>query len=222
MIDISNYEVLGFDHAICGMRNPMNSWEKSDSYFGFYYEHPDDPQPEYRQEVGTSDLKLMKKLCKAGTDHRKFMRMIVVYADITAPMYWWKEFDTYKVGTVRNSCSTMHKITAKAFEESDFSFEEVTDTSGDFAGLTIRQITVNLLENYRQEYLRTQSKRIWKVLIQLLPSSYNTKATVMLNYEVLANMYYGRKDHKLDEWHKFCDWALTLPYFKQIIGIEEE
>ena len=228
MIDISKYEVAGFEHAIRGMRNPMNSWDKSDSYFGFYYEHPDDPEPEYRQEVGPSDLKLMKKLCKAGTDERKFMRMIVVYADITAPMYWWKEFDTYKVGTVRNSCSTMHKITSKRFSYEDFSTDQLMVSGTE----NLMETVVNLNElryayvNYddwnNDGYPKPSKKDIWYNIIQLLPSSYNTKSTVMLNYEVLANMYFVRKNHKLDEWHKFCDWALTLPYFKQIIGIEEE
>ena len=236
MIDISNYEVVGFEHAIRGMRNPMNSWEKSDSYFGFYYEHPDDPEPEYRQEVGTSDLKLMKKLCKAGTDHRKFMRMIVVYADITAPMYWWKEFDTYKVGTVANSCSTMHKIHEREFTVDDFSCEHLLDgmfvqkddewvdqyENPWFDSNDILQLTIKVLNYHRVKYLETEDKKYWWQMIQLLPSSYNQKRTVMLNYEVLANMYFGRKDHKLDEWHEFCDWALTLPYFKQIIGVEEE
>ena len=233
MIDISKYEVAGFDHAICGMRNPMNSWEKSDSYFGFYYEHPDDPQPEYRQEVGSSDLKLMKKLCKAGTDHRKFMRMIAVYVDITAPLYWWKEFDTYKVGTVANSCSTMHKIHEREFTVDDFSCEHLTcKTDGlwvnadgnDFmcSAYDFCQITCDVLNFYRNAFLTTKDKMFWWQIIQLLPSSYNQKRTVMLNYEVLANMYFGRKDHKLDEWHEFCDWALGLPYFKQIIGIEGE
>lgn len=232
MINISNYEVLGFDHAIRGMRNPMNSWEKSDSYFGFYYEHPDDPQPEYRQEVGSSDLKLMKKLCKAGTDHRKFMRMIVVYADITAPMYWWKEFDTYKVGTVANSCSTMHKIHAKEFTIDDFSHGHLIVENGvnyiDMVGWLQKQIDV--LNQWRLTYLDVDKspisaeaqKRYWWQMIQLLPSSYNQKRTIMLNYEVLAGIYEHRKNHKLDEWHEFCDWALGLPYFKQIIGIEEE
>ena len=243
MIDISKYEVAGFEHAIRGMRNPMNSWDKSDSYFGFYYEHPDDPEPEYRQEVGPSDLKLMKKLCKAGTDERKFMRMIVVYADITAPMYWWKEFDTYKVGTVANSCSTMHKIQDKEFTLDDFSHEHLISRDEGWDDFTcsmengevvlhncspmdILQLTCNMLNFYRNLYLKESHpddvKADWWQMIQLLPSSYNQKRTVMLNYEVLANMYFGRKDHKLDEWHKFCDWALTLPYFKQIIGVEEE
>ena len=177
----------------------------------------------------------MQKLCKAGTDHRKFMRMIVVYADITAPMYWWKEFDTYKVGTVRNSCSTMHKITAKEFDISDFSTDHLQPgfhLNADFdivpphSPIAQLQDIIDNLNYWREEYLWNKKKNneiklSWWQIIQLLPSSYNTKATVMLNYEVLANMYFARKNHKLDEWHKFCDWALTLPYFKQIIGVDE-
>ena len=229
MIDISKYEVAGFEHAIRGMRNPMNSWDKSDSYFGFYYEHPDDPEPEYRQEVGPSDLKLMKKLCKAGTDHGKFMRMIAVYVDITAPLYWWKEFDTYKVGTVANSCSTMHKIHDKEFTLEDFSHEHLTgETNGLWINADSRafmcsaydfcQITCDVLNFYRKRYLETKDRKYWWQMIQLLPSSYNQKRTIMLNYEVLTNIYESRKGHKLDEWRIFCEWIEDLPYSNIIIG----
>lgn len=244
MINISNYEVVGFEHAIRGMRNPMNSWDKSDSEYNCPFGKPVCIGCGDNFCIGENDLALMKKLCKAGTDHRKFMRMIVVYADITAPMYWWKEFDTYKVGTVRNSCSTMHKITAKEFDISDFSTDHLQPgfhLNGNHniipphSPIAQLQDIIDNLNYWRAEYLeyeekltldmdrdrmlklQAEKKKAWWQLIQLLPSSYNTKATVMLNYEVLANMYYGRKNHKLDEWHKFCDWALMLPYFKQII-----
>ena len=179
---------------------------------------------------------LMIKLVKGGPVHAKFRRMIAVYVDITAPLYWWKEFDTYKVGTVANSCSTMHKIHEREFTVDDFSCEHLLDgmfvqkddewvdqyENPWFDSNDILQLTIKVLNYHRVKYLETEDKKYWWQMIQLLPSSYNTRATVMLNYEVLANMYFGRKDHKLDEWHEFCDWALGLPYFKQIIGIEEE
>ena len=230
MIKIENTQVFGWEAAIRGMRAPMNSWAKSDSSwvaddnFNESTKHYN-----YRYLIGTNDLGLMKRLRKAGTDHRKFMRMLVVYADITAPLYWWKEFDTYKVGTVANSCSTMHTIHKKKFTLDDFSHEHIdlpqsTDVLRD---------AINTLNYYRDLYLnggevytrirqecivKPKDKHIWWQMIQLLPSSYNQKRTVMLNYEVLANMYKSRKDHKLDEWHEFCDWIETLPYSELIIG----
>ena len=217
MIKIENFEVVGWEHAIMGMRNPMNSWDKSDSKL--YSVAYDDGV-----YVGTNDLDLMKRLVKAGTDHRKFMRMIVVYADITAPLYWWKEFDTYKVGTVRNSCSTMHKITAKEFTIDDFSHEHLI-----VASLNSLKRTIDDLNACRDGYLNEDisnypewKKEIWWQLIQLLPSSYNQRSTVMLNYEVLANMYHSRKNHKLDEWHTFCSWVETLPYSELITGEGEQ
>lgn len=167
--------------------------------------------------VGANDLNLMKKLSAAGTDHSKFMRMINVTCDIIAPLYWWKEFDTYKVGTVANSCSTMHKIHEKEFTLDDFSLECVTEIFGEHPNLTIAEGVVNLCENYRTEYLRTNDKRVWKALIQLLPSSYNQRRTVQLNYAVLKNMYHARKNHKLDEWIKFCDWIEQLPYADELL-----
>lgn len=170
----------------------------------------------------------MKKLSKAGTDHRKFMRMITVYCDILAPLYWWKEFDTYKVGTVANSCSTMHKIQAKEFILGDFSYEHILDDPSHFinkqgyeySALTLFNDVIKALNTYREMYLATKDKKYWWQMIQLLPSSYNQKRTVMLNYEVLVNIYKSRKNHKLDEWHEFCDWVKTLPYSEIITGDE--
>lgn len=205
MIKFENTEVMGWEAAIRGMRNPMNSWEKSDSrpsgacnYFTL--------NPEWR--IGSNDLDLMKRLRNAGTDHRKFMRMITVYVDITAPLYWWKEFDTYKVGTVANSCSTMHKIADKEFTKDDFSCEHLITPA--FYKL---KLIINSLNEYREMYIHfdemgqavknafnNDKKNVWRQMIQLLPSSYNQKRTVMLNYEVLANIYKSRKNHKLDEW----------------------
>ena len=219
MLKIENFEVLGWEHAIRGMRNPMNSWEKSDSNFF------DDSEGHVCNicqgrgsmsfiEMGPNDLDLMKRLRNAGTDHRKFMRMITVYLDITAPLYWWKEFDTYKVGTVANSCSTMHKIHAKEFTLEDFSCEKLYDPLGD-----LRPI-VDRLNVYRERYLKTKDKNDWWQMIQLLPTSYNQKRTVMLNYEVLANIYKSRRHHRLDEWHTLCDWISELPYSELITGEE--
>ena len=236
MLKIENVEVMGWEHAIRGMRNPMNSWEKSDSDWDFdCIEDPDNfytykTKDEY--EIGPNDLDLMRRLRNAGTDHRKFMRMITVYLDITAPLYWWKEFSTYKVGTVANSCSTMHKIHAKEFEIDDFSHEHLNCRS-----ISDLQHTIDRLNRTRGIYLyggfdydendnwvqfEPKSKYIWWQMIQLLPSSYNQKRTVMLNYEVLANMYKSRKDHKLDEWHEFCNWIEELPYSELITGEKEE
>ena len=245
MIKFEHTEVVGWEHVIRGMRNPMNSWEKSDSWFldnqdGLYNiigdlndSVPDHIENEY---IGPNDLDLMKRLRNAGTDHRKFMRMITVYVDITAPLYWWKEFDTYKVGTVANSCSTMHKIAAKRFERDDFSHEHLMD-----GGNYILNSTIDMLNEYRAQYLDSKDKRYWWQMIQLLPSSYNQKRTVMLNYEVLANIYKSRQNHRLDEWceheemvyknymddveresiegqFSFCDWIESLPYSELITG----
>ena len=277
MLKLENTEVLGWEHAIRGMRNPMNSWEKSDS--GYCHRdflrdcktcvHGPSLNDCWRKgyDIGPNDLDLMKRLRNAGTDHRKFMRMIAVYVDITAPLYWWKEFDTYKVGTVANSCSTMHKIAAKEFESSDFSHDHLI-----YPSYQHLQETIDLLNHYRWIYTKyddlkngvfpvshevgdvienMSKKDIWWQMIQLLPSSYNQKRTVMLNYEVLANIYKSRRNHKLDEWceHKnidietlkryyngnyklrdekslcdigFCDWIKTLPYSELITGKENE
>ena len=216
MLKIEHTEVLGWEHAIRGMRNPMNSWEKSDSWYTTDDGTPDHPNV----HIGLNDLDLMKRLRNAGTDHRKFMRMIAVYVDITAPLYWWKEFDTYKVGTVANSCSTMHKITAKEFALEDFSHEHLI-----VAGLNSLKRTIDDLNSAREGYLDERIKQnpewrkeVWWQMIQLLPSSYNQRRTMMLNYEVLANIYKSRRNHKLDEWHTFCDWIEGLPYSELITG----
>lgn len=240
MIKIENTIVYGFEAAIRGMRNPLNSWEKSDSFqcdgIGCYFE--DCPQYGYPVEwrgeggcstegeyiVGKNDLALMNKLVAAGSDHSKFMRMINVTCDITAPMYWWKEADTYKVGTVRNSCSTMHTITTKAFTFDDFSHEHLTDD-----GLCVLENIIEALNDARDAYFEYDMSSetlqagltkeiIWWQIIQLLPSSYNQRATVQLNYAVLRNMYHSRKNHPLDEWHDFCHWTESLPYSKLITG----
>lgn len=224
MIKIENVDVYGWEAAIRGMRSPMNSWDKSDSCLW---------ESSNLFKVGENDLKLMKSLVKAGTDHRKFMRMINVTVDITAPLYWWKEFDTYKVGTVANSCSTMHKIHAKEFAVDDFSHEHLDDTEinaeYDLDGMgaticingtsayTVLVDTVAVLNAYRKLFLETNDKKYWWQMIQLLPSSYNQRRTVQLNYEVLTNMYHARKVHKLDEWVEFCKWIETLPYFKELV-----
>lgn len=233
MLKISNFEVLGWEHAIRSMRNPMNSWEKSDSGYECIDYSPSEDRDIYGYAIGPNDLDLMKRLRNAGTDHRKFMRMITVYVDLTAPLYWWKEFDTYKVGTVANSCSTMHNIAAKEFTLEDFSHEHMLDVEreaiefnnapGDYwNSIAVLDITVRVLNMYRQRYLETKDEKYWWQMIQLLPSSYNQKRTVMLNYEVLANIYKSRRNHKLDEWHTFCDWIEELPYSEIITGYEEE
>lgn len=222
MLKIENWEVLGLEHAIRGMRNPMNSWEKSDSGWEPQFDTVQGPvSGEF--VIGPNDYTLMKNLCNAGTDHRKFMRMITVYLDITAPLYWWKEFDTYKVGTVANSCSTMHKIHAKEFTLEDFSCEHLTAESITF-GL---EPIIDILNKNRELYLQwknidEEKKTLWWQMIQLLPTSYNQKRTVMLNYEVLANIYKSRRNHKLDEWHTLCDWIEELPYSELITGKEYE
>lgn len=266
MLKIENTEVLGWEHAIRGMRNPMNSWEKSDS--GYCHRDflrdcrtcihgPLEKCWRKGYDIGPQDYALMTRLRNAGADHRKFMRMISVYMDITAPLYWWKEFDTYKVGTVANSCSTMHKIAEKEFTLEDFSCEHLfgpddmlewderkdiakdnalaaVNVDGDWCYFTPKgyiQMTCNILNHYRQKYLEAQKKpmkeevkrtglvkQYWWQMIQLLPSSYNQQRTVMLNYEVLANIYKSRRNHKLDEWHTLCDWIEGLPYSELIIG----
>ena len=237
MLKIENTDVVGWEAAIRGMRNPMNSWEKSDSKWysiGIPTSNPaaiNDKCLSQKYCLGDNDLDLMTRLRNAGTDHRKFMRMIAVYADITAPLYWWKEFDTYKVGTVANSCSTMHKIHDKEFYEEDFSFERLEsgyeEYKGDDAMHTAycsMQNVISALNRLRYMYKISKNKKYWYAMIQLLPSSYNQKRTVMLNYEVLANMYKSRKNHKLDEWHVLCDWIESLPYSELITGqsIEEK
>ncbi len=201
MLTVKNMKIAGLDVAIRGMRNPMNSWDKSDSMFDYYMVH-----------LGNADLKLMKNLFKAGTDHSKFMRMVSVWCDITAPLYFWKEYDTYKMGTVANSCSTMHKIHSKPFEMSDFSVDHCTE-----AALDMMQKNIDFLETIRQEFVETKDKNLWYSMIQLLPESYNQMRTCTFNYENLAGMYYSRRNHKLAEWHTFCDWALELPYFKELL-----
>lgn len=241
MIKFENTEVLGWEHAIRGMRNPMNSWEKSDSGWDEIYHSTVDKDKflmvqddgEYEYYLGPNDQDLMKRLRNAGTDHRKFMRMITVYVDLTAPLYWWKEFDTYKVGTVANSCSTMHKIAAKEFTLKDFSCEHLNDDcvacdvvfgdhSDDLTSLDILKYTIEGLNYWRRRYLATKNKDDWWQMIQLLPSSYNQRRTVMLNYEVLANIYKSRKDHKLDEWRELCEWIEGQPYSELITGKREE
>lgn len=221
MIKIENVEVVGWEHAIRGMRNPMNSWDKSDSYSTFIEDEQTMQTAKFEHFVGDNDYELMERLAEAGSDHRKFMRMIVVYADITAPLYWWKEYDTYKVGTVANSCSTMHKIHDKEFTFDDFSHEHLLDVN-----LDVLNSIINGLNNMRYNYINFETlntpchvakKDYWWQMIQLLPSSYNQKRTVMLNYEVLKNMYHSRRNHKLDEWHTFCDFIEQLPYAKELI-----
>lgn len=236
MLKIENTEVIGWEAAIRGMRNPMNSWDKSDSRFSLLDDCGDCTHCNLRfdecqeQQIGPNDLDLMTRLRNAGTDHRKFMRMITVYLDITAPLYWWKEFDTYKVGTVANSCSTMHKIHEKEFTLEDFSCEHLyaedeidgmyysTTAEEEFTSTDVLKVVIESLNNYRKMYLATKDKKEWWQMIQLLPSSYNQRRTVMLNYEVLANIYKSRRNHKLDEWHTFCDWIESLPYSELIIG----
>lgn len=260
MIKIENAKTYGWEEAIRGMRNPMNSWEKSDSFISCYektkcheceanqkcaYYFEDGHGLPYKRNdfIGANDLNLMTRLRNAGTDHRKFMRMIIVYLDITAPLYWWKEFDTYKVGTVANSCSTMHKIADKEFTLEDFSCEHLMDftsymespcSEDDFPAFEEKDgallfwtptdiliHTISGLNFYRQRYLATKDKKYWWQMIQLLPSSYNQRRTVQLNYEVLANIYKSRRNHKLDEWHILCDWIESLPYSELITGGKE-
>ena len=246
MIKLENIILPSADQwkaIIFGARNPLNSWDRSDSfcvpapdncngchdYNKCSYIFEQDGKP-YRSSIGPNDLDLMKRLAKAGTDHRKFMRMITVYTDITAPLYWWKEFDTYKVGTVANSCSTMHKIADKEFTLEDFSCEHLyaeddidgmyysTTAEEEFTSTDVLKVVIEALNNYHEMYLATKDKKDWWQMIQLLPSSYNQRRTVMLNYEVLANIYKSRSNHKLNEWHVFCDWIDGLPYSQLITG----
>lgn len=204
MISLSNAVVFGWHSAIMGMRNPMNSWSKSDSVF----------YNDFSCQIGQNDLDLMKTLIKSGTEHRKFTRMIHVQMDIEAPLYWWKEFDTYKVGTVANSCSTMHKIHSKEFTLDDFSHEHLDRFSTEVLGWTIKA-----LNGSREDYMKSKSKDDWWQMIQLLPSSYNQLRTVDLNYEVLLNQYFQRKDHKLDEWRIYCEQIKCFPYLNDFIEV---
>ncbi|MBR2133635.1 MAG: hypothetical protein IJ851_02885 [Eubacterium sp.] len=206
MIKIERTSVVNFDNAMRGARNPLNSWSRYDSYF--------DENGDFH--FGENDLSLAKRLCKAGTDHRKFIRMILVTVDVTAPLYWWKEYDTYKVSTVANSTSTMHKIHSKPFELEDFSVDHMNEE-----GIEAMKKLIVTLEDLRLRYLETKDKTLWYTIIQLLPSSYNQMRTCTLNYETLANIYYARKNHKLEEWHTYCDWIKELPYFSELL-IQEE
>lgn len=207
MIKLERTSVMNFDNAMRGARNPMNSWARYDSSFNDNGDFV----------FGENDLNLAKRLCKAGTDHRKFVRMIFVSVDVTAPMYWWKEYDTYKVGTVANSTSTMHKITSKPFELSDFSVDHMNAE-----GISAMEKLIETLEDLRLRYINTKDKELWYTIIQLLPSSYNQMRTCTLNYENLCNIYYARHSHKLDEWHTYCDWIKELPYFSEFFLQEEE
>ena len=219
MLKIENIAVSGFQSAIRGMRNPMNSWDKSDSGIFCYNTHDVadwGAAPKHMVQVGKNDLDLMQRLFRAGTEHRKYARMINVYMDVTAPLYWWKEFDTYKVGTVANSCSTMHKITEKPFTVDDFSHDRLNNNS-----IGMLEILVGALEANRLLYLANidgNPREFWDQIIQLLPSSYNQRRTVMFNYEVCATIYKQRHNHKLPEWHTLCDAILELPYFRDITG----
>ena len=225
MIKLENVEIVGWEPAIRGMRNPMNSWAKSDSY-KTHIENPETLNTaDFEFFVGDNDHKLMMNLADGGPVHAKYRRMINVYVDITAPLYWWKEFDTYKVGTVANSCSTMHKIHAKEFTLEDFSCEHLGVDHMSRLGCTTLDILENTIEALninRKLYLKTKDKEYWWQMIQLLPSSYNQKRTVMLSYEVLANIYKWRKDHKLDEWREVCKWIESLPYSEVITGEKKE
>ena len=207
MIKIERTSVMNFDNAMRGARNPLNSWARYDSEF--------DENGDF--VFGENDLSLAKRLCSAGTDHRKFIRMIFVSVDITAPLYWWKEYDTYKVGTVANSTSTMHKITSKPFELSDFYVDHMNDE-----GIRAMEKLIETLEDLRLRFVETKDKELWYTIIQLLPSSYNQMRTCTLNYENLVNIYYARRNHKLSEWHEYCDWAKALPYFEELFISESE
>ena len=249
MLKIESFEVVDWEHAIRGMRNPMNSWEKSDSDYrpilckrcdncmSYQLGHWEDCEKcevwkmassHKGFMVGPNDYDLMTRLRNAGKDYREFRRVVTVQLDITAPLYWWKEFDTYKIGTVANSCSTMHKIAEKEFTTEDFSTEHLLDepfpVTDEYVETYIDCMTdvIKALNYARRMFLETKDKKYWWQMIQLLPSSYKQKRTVMLNYEVLANIYKSRKDHKLDEWHTFCHWIEELPYSELITGYEEE
>lgn len=219
MIKLEKADVFGWESAFRGMRNPLNSWDKSDTNYNrmrYHYYGCDISETTTSPDIGENDLALMKKLIKAGSDHSKFMRMINVTIDITAPLYWWKEYDTYKVGTVANSCSTMHKIHAKELTLDDFSCEKLNAFNKAVFEEYIRTINED-----RTAFIDTKNKFYWDQMIQMLPSSYNQKRTVQLNYAVLRNMYHARKNHKLDEWRAFCEWVEKLPYAKELITIKE-
>ncbi len=207
MLKAERISVMNFENAIRGARNPLNSWKRMDSYY--------DGKGNFI--LGENDLSLATRLARAGSDHRKYLRQIIVSMDITAPLYWWKEFDTYKVGTVANSCSTMHKIHAEPFSRSDFSCERLTDDA-----LDVMDSLIAYLESERIKFVETKDKAHWHNLIQLLPSSYNQMRTVTLNYEVLINIYYARKNHKLAEWHTLCDAIMKLPYADKLIAVRSE
>ena len=207
MLKVEKISVMNFENAIRGARNPLNSWARMDSYY--------DEDGNYI--LGENDLSLAKKLAKAGSDHRKYLRQIFVSMDITAPLYWWKEFDTYKVATVANSTSTMHKIQAKQFERDDFSHDRMSE-----GALKVLDTTIEYLEEVRLKFIETKEKSYWHDMIQLLPSSYNQLRTVTMNYETLINIYYARRTHKLAEWHTLCDLIMSLPYAKDIIAVKEE
>ena len=207
MIKLERTSVMNWENAMRGARNPLNSWSRMDSYY----------DENHQYVLGPNDLDLAKRLCRAGSDHRKFLRQVMVSVDITAPLYWWKEYDTYKVATVANSTSTMHKIHSKPFVREDFSTDHMTEDARVFMDTVIDK-----LEEIRLRYMEGgKNKRDWYDLIQLLPSSYQQMRTCSLNYETLIHIYHARKDHKLDEWHTFCDWILTLPYGKELIKMEE-
>ena len=232
MIKIEKTDVFGWEAAIRGCRNPMNSWDRMDSEFSIE-NNVKDGRFKQSVELGANDLKMMKTLSKAGNDHGKFLRMINVTVDLTAPLYWWKEFDAYRIGVVENSCSTMHKIHAKEFELDDFSHDHLTPGSID----NVLKPTISVLNSAREAYLNYDEfnekdpdgwdeginckKDIWWQMIQLLPSSYNQKRTAQLNYQVLKSMYFARRNHKLTEWHTFCEWCESLPYFREICIMED-
>lgn len=223
MIKVENIDIWGFEHAVRGMRNPMNSWNKSDSYYCGdkadcsdckYHELPNICHHDSDYIIGENDLDLMKRLYKAGTEHRKYLRQIMVSMDITAPLYWWKDFDTYKIGTVANSCSTMHKIHAKEFTLDDFSHEHLIDPHG------LLEAIITDLNSWRRDFLRTKDKEYWWQLIQLLPSSYNQKRTLTMNYENVVTIIRQRSGHKLDEFNQFVEILKELPYVKEIMETE--
>ena len=207
MIKLENTSVMNLENALRGARNPMASWERSDSFW----------DENHNYILGPNDLSLARKLCTAGPDHRKFIRQIFLSVDITAPLYWWKEFDTYKVGTVANSTSTMHKIHSKPFALEDFSTDKMNDTA-----LKAMNEIIAVLENLRKAFIESKDKQLWYSIIQLLPSSYNQKRTCSMNYENLINMYYARRGHKLDEWRDYCSWIETLPYAQDMLLIKEK
>lgn len=207
MIKLENTSVMNLENALRGARNPMASWERSDSFW----------DENHNYILGPNDLSLARRLCTAGPDHRKFIRQIFLSVDITAPLYWWKEFDTYKVGTVANSTSTMHKIHSKPFALEDFSTDKMNETA-----LKAMNEIITVLENLRKAFIENKDKQLWYSIIQLLPSSYNQKRTCSMNYENLINMYYARRGHKLDEWRDYCSWIETLPYAQDMILIKEK